>query len=103
MTKKCERRLYKDRKGYAPELLRDIANIMTKLKTDQTIGKAMTGNLKGWRTVRIMRFPYRLVFGVRNRPYPIVIVYAIGHRKNIYKNLARFRSDLDEQSKHNAR
>ena len=103
MTNKCERRLNKDRKRYTSALLRGIMDIITKLKTDQAIGKAMTGDLKGWRTVRIMNSHFRLVFEVKSRPYPMVVVYAIGHRKNIYKDLARLRKDLDEQSKRDTR
>ena len=99
MTKNCEKKLNKNRKRHDPALLRDIMGVIESLKTDQTIGTVMTGNLKGWYKIPIRRF-YRLVYEVKERPHPCVVVHAIGHRSDVYKNLAILKKDLEEQSKH---
>ena len=99
MTKNCEKKLNKNRKRHDPALLRDIMGVIESLKTDQTIGRVMTGDLKGWRKVSI-RHVYRLVYEVKERPHPCVVVQAIDHRRDVYKNLAILKKDLEEQSKH---
>ena len=62
---------------------------MKNLSTDQTLGKPLVEDLKGFRTVRIGRFPYRLAYAVKNRPEPVVVVYIIDHSSKVYSEMSR--------------
>ena len=93
-TGQCERRYSKNRKKYSPELVKSVDSIMRNLSTDQTLGKPLVEDLKGFRTVRIGRFSYRLVFTVKNLPEPVVVVYLIDHRSRVYSEMSRIRRTI---------
>ena len=88
-TKYCEKKYEKLRKRYNPKLYVAITEMLAKLETDQSLGKALGGDLKGFRTIRIDPFAYRLVYKVQKRPYPLVTVHLIAHRGVVYEEMAR--------------
>ena len=56
---------------------------LERLKENPKIGVPLTGNLKGFWKLRFSR--YRIIYQLENRKL-IIIVFDIGHRKDIYKN-----------------
>ncbi len=56
---------------------------LERLKENPKIGAPLTGNLKGFWKLRFSR--YRIIYQLENRKL-IIIVFDIGHRKDIYKN-----------------
>ena len=88
-TKYCKKKYKKNRKKYNPKLYVAITEILAKLETDQSLGKTLDGDLKGFRTTRIDPFTYRLIYKVHKRPYPLVTVHLIAHRSVVYEEMAR--------------
>ena len=56
---------------------------LERLKENPKIGTPLIGNLKGFWKLRFSR--YRIIYQLENRKL-IIIVFDIGHRKDIYKN-----------------
>lgn len=56
---------------------------LERLKKNPKIGIPLTGNLKGYWKLRFSR--YRIIYQLEKRKL-IIIVFDIGHRKDIYKN-----------------
>lgn len=58
-----------------------IAKKIEKLKKNPRLGKPLTGPLSGLRSLRIGK--YRCIYTIKNEEL-IIIVFEIGHRKNVY-------------------
>lgn len=56
---------------------------LERLKKNPKIGIPLTGNLKGYWKLRFSR--YRIIYQLEKEKL-IIIVFDIGHRKDIYKN-----------------
>ncbi|MFH1970862.1 MAG: type II toxin-antitoxin system RelE/ParE family toxin [Patescibacteria group bacterium] len=56
---------------------------LERLKKNPKIGTPLIGNLKGFWKLRFSR--YRIIYQLENRKL-IIIVFDVGHRKDIYKN-----------------
>lgn len=54
---------------------------INKLKENPSIGKPLSGNLSGIRSLRVDKF--RILYEVREKEV-IIYILDIGHRKNIY-------------------
>ena len=57
---------------------------LSRIEQDPEIGKPLTKELKGLRSYRVSS--YRIVYKIENHQLLIIIV-ALGHRKNIYDRI----------------
>ena len=60
-----------------------VARKLLTLKEDPFLGKPLSGELKGYLTVRV--WPYRIVYEFLPKT-KTVFIYKIQHRKEVYKN-----------------
>jgi mRNA interferase RelE/StbE len=72
-------------RGLHPEIKRKVRAALDRLALDAETGKALQGDLKGLRSLRVARF--RVIYRVRT-PRVIEIV-AIGARDRIYEETLR--------------
>lgn len=59
-----------------------IKNALESLQTNPNLGKQLVGPLKGLRSLRVG--DYRIIYKKENKD-PVILVVAVGQRKNIYK------------------
>ncbi|MEK7563278.1 MAG: type II toxin-antitoxin system RelE/ParE family toxin [Patescibacteria group bacterium] len=63
-----------------------IERAIDHLKEEPYAGKHMHGNRKGMFSLRV--WPYRVIYTIRHEIITVTII-SIGHRKDIYKKIAR--------------
>ena len=68
-----------------PEVKRGVKAAVRAITADPTIGELVRRDLEGLRKFRVRR--YRLVYAV-DRPARIVRIFAVGHRRAIYEEVA---------------
>ena len=76
----------------------EINKMMENLKATPEAGRELTSNLYGMRTISSDDNEFRIVYGL-NESGRQVTVHAVGHRKNVYNNLARFLKRVMPNSK----
>jgi len=67
-----------------PEVKKNARAALKELAENPFLGKELQAELSGFRTHKFLR--YRIVFKADTQS-KIVVVWAIGHRKDIYENL----------------
>jgi mRNA interferase RelE/StbE len=70
-------------KQFAPEIKSAAREALNKLADDPFLGKELQGELIGFRSYRFMR--YRIIYRI-DPEARIVVIWAIGHRRDIYEN-----------------
>lgn len=71
-----------------PKMKAEINGIMKKLGHSPDMGKDLTSDLYGFKTIESKDRKYRIVYCLKHKNE--VIVHAVGHRNRVYDNLARF-------------
>ena len=66
----------------------EINGIIGMLESDPLVGRELTSDLHGMRTVSSEDNEFRIIYEIDEKARQIVI-HAVGHRSNVYKNLAR--------------
>jgi mRNA interferase RelE/StbE len=71
-------------KNFSPEIKKAAKTALKELAENPNLGKELQAELSGFRSYRFMR--YRIVYKMDpgNR---FVVVWAIGHRRDIYESL----------------
>jgi mRNA interferase RelE/StbE len=59
-----------------------VAKILLILPKQPQLGKKLTGDLRGLRSVRV--WPYRIIYRLFKK-YLLILIINIGHRRNIYR------------------
>ena len=72
-------------KNFSPEIKNAAKAALKELAQNPNIGKELQGELSGFRSYRFMR--YRIIYKIDTQGEN-VIVWAIGHRRDIYENLS---------------
>ena len=91
LSKRCSKSYKKFGKKADPKLLSAINNSIKELEENSELGKKFTQDLKGMRSIRLKSFPYRIVYEIVKENPPVkIIIHAIGHRKSVYTELARY-------------
>jgi len=67
----------------------EINKLMEKLQKTPEMGMELTSDLYGMRAVSSMDREFRIVYGLDESDRQVT-VHAVGHRKTVYENLARF-------------
>ena len=71
----------KTAKKFAPEVKKAAKAALQELAQNPDLGKELQAELTGFRSYKFMR--YRVIFKTDTRK-KIIVVWAIGHRRNIY-------------------
>jgi len=71
-------------KTFAPESKKSAKAALKELAQNPSLGKELQAELSGFRSYRFLR--YRIVYKIDTEKKH-VIVWAIGHRRDIYENL----------------
>jgi mRNA-degrading endonuclease RelE of RelBE toxin-antitoxin system len=72
-------------KRLPPEIKKAAKGALRKLEENPDLGKELQAELAGFRSYRFMR--YRIVYKVAPEK-KIVVVWAVGHRRDIYENFS---------------
>ena len=72
-------------KSLPPEIKKAAKESIRQIAKNPDIGKELQVELAGFRTFRFMR--YRIVYRV-NLEKKLVVIWAIGHRRDIYENFS---------------
>lgn len=89
LSKRCNKSYRKLSKKADPKLLKAINDTIDELKINPQLGKELTQDLKGMRSIRLNTFHHRIVYEVKDNPGKI-IVHVIAHRKNVYVDVAKY-------------
>ncbi len=68
---------------FSPEIKKAAKAALKELAENPNLGKELQEELNGFRSYRFMR--YRIVYKVHIQ-VKIVVIWAIGHRRDIYEN-----------------
>ena len=68
-----------------PTIRKQLKSILKELYQNPRLGKKLQNELAGFRSLKMKR--YRTIYQIDNQKKE-VIIYAIGHRRNIYEILA---------------
>lgn len=72
-----------------PKIREELNNTIQMLRTMPKMGKELTSDLYGMRSISSKDGEFRIIYEL-DISKKQVIVYAVGHRSNVYKNLAIF-------------
>ena len=72
-------------RGLHPDIKRKVRAALDRLALDAETGKALQGDLKGLRSLRVARF--RVIYRARTRR--VIEIVAIGARDRIYEETLR--------------
>ena len=72
-------------KKFSSEIKSAAKAALKELAQNPTLGKELQADLAGFRSYRFMR--YRIIYKV-NTIEKIIIIWAIGHRRDIYENFS---------------
>ena len=72
-------------KKLPPEIKKDAKDAIRRIAENPDLGKELQAEFTGFRSYRFMR--YRIVYKVTPEK-KIVVVWAIGHRRDIYENFS---------------
>lgn len=72
-------------KKFSPEIKTAARVALTQLAQNPLLGKELHGDLIGFRSYRFLR--YRIIYRI-DTVERIVLVWAIGHRRDIYENFS---------------
>ena len=92
---KCESDLKKLRK-HNPRLVKEIHRNLEQLKTVHDLGEPLRKNLEGFYSIHLDKYRFRIVYSRFDASRTIRVV-AIGHRKSVYSNLARYMAHHADQ------
>jgi mRNA interferase RelE/StbE len=83
-------------KKFSPKIKKAAKVALNELSQNPDLGKELQVELNGFRSYRFMR--YRIVYKV-DTENKHVVVWAIGHRRDIYENLGDNLLNLSSESK----
>jgi mRNA interferase RelE/StbE len=69
-----------------PEMKRPIRNALRALSVDPALGEPLVRELEGLWKYRVRRF--RIVYASVDRRARVLRIYAVGHRRTIYEEIA---------------
>ena len=87
LSKHCERSYKKLSKKGDPKLLKAINSTIDELRVNPRLGKELTQDLKGMRSVRLNAFRYRIVYELNPGK---IIIHVIDHRNDAYDDVAKY-------------
>lgn len=91
LSPRCAKFYKKLSKRADPKLLKAINKCINGLEDNSELGKELTQNLNGMRSIRLNSYRYRIVYEVvQGDPPNKIIVHAIAHRKEVYDELAKY-------------
>lgn len=91
LSTRCEKSYKKLSKKADPKLRKAINNCIDELEKNPEMGKELTQDLKGMRSIRLNAFHYRIVYEVvKGNPSNKIIVHIIAHRKKVYDEMAKY-------------
>jgi mRNA interferase RelE/StbE len=70
-----------------PEIRKQLKSILKELYENPYLGKKLQNELIDFRSLKMKR--YRAIYQIDNQK-KVVIIYAIGHRRNIYEIVTSF-------------
>ena len=73
-----------------PKLVSLINDILGRLRTNPGLGKRLTENLRGERSIALLPYDYRIIYKIQRSPSPVIVVRSIGHRSHVYDDRARY-------------
>jgi len=81
-------------KKFSPEIKSAARAALKELAQNPTLGKELQADLMGFRSYRFMR--YRIIYKI-DTSEKIIIVWAIGYRRDIYENFSEMllRNQID--------
>lgn len=79
-------RIVKDLRKLDPAVRDAVRMALERIAADPSIGKPLLHSLKGYRSFRTSS--YRIIYKIRKKEL-IVLVVAIGHRREIYEALRK--------------
>ncbi len=88
---RCAKSYKKLSKKADPNLLKAVNGCIDELEENPELGKELTQDLKGMRSIRLNAFHYRVVYEVvKGNPSNRIIIHIIAHRKNVYDEMAKY-------------
>lgn len=91
LSPRCDKSYKKLSKKADPNLLKAINESIDELEENSELGKKLTQDLKGMRSIRLNPFRYRIVYEVQEgSPSKKIIVYTIAHRNKAYSELEKY-------------
>ena len=87
LHKNVEKTLKKMKK-HDPKLLSEITDKFESLKKNPDLGKKLKGDLEKIYFISIKKFDFRILYIKEKKD--IIIILAIGHRRNIYDNMKQY-------------
>jgi len=79
---------------FSPEIKKSAKAALKELSQNPDLGKQLQSELSGFRSYRFLR--YRIVYQVDTKN-KYVVVWAIGHRRDIYETLGNNLLDLSSK------
>ena len=73
-----------------PKLISQINDMLDRLRTNPELGKKLTENLQGERSITLPQYGYRIIYKIQRSPSPVIVVQSIGHRSHVYDDRARY-------------
>jgi len=70
-----------------PSIRKQLKSILKELYENPYLGQKLQNELADFRSLKMKR--YRAIYQINNKKN-VVIIYAIGHRKNIYEIITSF-------------
>ena len=72
-----------------PKLISQINDMLGRLQTDPELGKKLTENLQGERSITIPQYDFRIIYKIQRSPSLVIVVQSVGHRSHVYDDRAR--------------
>ena len=89
LTTPCEKEFNKLTKK--DKVLRKITEkILDELRLNPYTGEKLYANFPGWRSIHFLGNKYRIIYQLVEESATKIIIQCIGHRKNVYSNLAKW-------------
>ncbi len=79
-------RVLKDLKRLDPHIRKAVRSALERIASDPSLGKPLLYSLKGYHSFRTSS--YRIIYSVRKNEL-IVLVVAVGHRREVYEALRK--------------
>ncbi len=89
LSNRCGKNYKKLAKKSDPKLLKAINGAIDDLESNPHLGKKLTQDLKGMRSIRLDPFRYRIVYEVK-RDEGKITVHVIAHRSKVYDDVAKY-------------
>ena len=97
LSSRCEKSYKKLEKKGDKKLLKTITENIDELKINENVGHELIRDLKGYNSIRLERFKYRIIYKIQKSiSDTIVTIHVISHRNNAYSDFSAYLETTQE-------